>query len=114
MVRRNDLLTVMETCEVHHKVAMLPPAEQLVRQLVEDVFRNSVSAFLFLVGFCFIILLLIGPNVPWSIHSAIIISLQVDHVSVSENGSPLTDRSQIVRDRLHSKMAVLAGYLFIQ
>ncbi|XP_074519818.1 FERM and PDZ domain-containing protein 2 [Halichoeres trimaculatus] len=66
VVRRNDLLTVLETCEVHHKVAMLPPAEQLVRQLVEEVFRNSV-----------------------------------DHVSVSENGSPLTDRSQIVRDRLH-------------
>ncbi|KAM6963659.1 FERM and PDZ domain-containing protein 2 isoform 1-T1 [Tautogolabrus adspersus] len=65
-VRRNDLLTVLETCELHHKVAMLPPAEQLVRQLVEDVYRNSV-----------------------------------DHVSMSENGSPLTDRSQIVRDRLH-------------
>uniref|UniRef100_A0A3Q3DZW5 KIND domain-containing protein n=1 Tax=Labrus bergylta TaxID=56723 RepID=A0A3Q3DZW5_9LABR len=42
-VRRNDLLTVLETCELHHKVAMLPPAEQLVRQLVEDVYRNSVS-----------------------------------------------------------------------
>ncbi|XP_041672302.1 FERM and PDZ domain-containing protein 2 [Cheilinus undulatus] len=66
VVRRNDLLTVLETCELHHKVAMLPPAEQLVRQLVEDVYRNSV-----------------------------------DHVSVSENGSPLTDRSQIVRDKLH-------------
>ncbi|XP_034563107.1 FERM and PDZ domain-containing protein 2 isoform X2 [Notolabrus celidotus] len=64
--RRTDLLTVLETCELHHKVAMLPSSEQLVRQLVEDVYRNSV-----------------------------------DHVSVSENGSPLTDRSQIVRDRLH-------------
>ncbi|CAJ1081251.1 FERM and PDZ domain-containing protein 2 isoform X3 [Xyrichtys novacula] len=66
VVRRNDLLTVLETCELHHKVAMLPPAEQLVRQLVEDFYRNSV-----------------------------------DHVSMSEIGSPLTDRSQIVRDRLH-------------
>ena len=30
-------------------------------------------------------------------------SLQVDHVSMAENGSQLTDRSQMVRDRLHSK-----------
>uniref|UniRef100_UPI0037E954CF FERM and PDZ domain-containing protein 2 n=1 Tax=Semicossyphus pulcher TaxID=241346 RepID=UPI0037E954CF len=70
VVRRNDLLTVLETCELHHKVSLLPPAEQLVRQLVEDVYRNSV-----------------------------------DHVSMAENGSPLTDRSQIVRDRLHSSFS---------
>ena len=43
VVRRTDLLTVLETCELHHKAAMLPPAERLVRQLVEDVYRNSVS-----------------------------------------------------------------------
>lgn len=42
-VRRTDLLTVLETCELHHKAAMLPPAERLIRQLVEDVYRNSVS-----------------------------------------------------------------------
>ncbi|GLD57680.1 FERM and PDZ domain-containing protein 2-like protein, partial [Lates japonicus] len=66
VVRRTDLLTVLETCELHHKAAMLPPAERLVRHLVEDVYRNSV-----------------------------------DHVSMAENGSQLTDRSQMVRDRLH-------------
>ncbi|XP_041819149.1 FERM and PDZ domain-containing protein 2 [Chelmon rostratus] len=66
MVRRTDLLTVLEACELHHKASMLPPAERLVRQLVEDVYRNSV-----------------------------------DHVSMAENGSQLTDRSQMVRDRLH-------------
>ncbi|XP_070846688.1 FERM and PDZ domain-containing protein 2 [Chaetodon trifascialis] len=66
MVRRTDLLTVLEACELHHKASMLPPAERLIRQLVEDVFRNSV-----------------------------------DHVSMAENGSQLTDRSQMVRDRLH-------------
>ncbi|KAF1374187.1 hypothetical protein PFLUV_G00246940 [Perca fluviatilis] len=65
-VRRTDLLTVLETCELHHKTSMLPPAERLVRQLVEDVYRNSV-----------------------------------DHVSMAENGSRLTDRSQMIRDRLH-------------
>lgn len=43
MVRRTDLLTVLEACELHHKASMLPPAERLVRQLVEDVYRNSVS-----------------------------------------------------------------------
>ncbi|XP_026171899.1 tyrosine-protein phosphatase non-receptor type 13 [Mastacembelus armatus] len=66
VVRRTDLLTVVETCERHHKVAMLPPAEHLIRQLVEDVYRNSG-----------------------------------DHVPMAENGSQLTDRSQMVRNRLH-------------
>ncbi|XP_078146913.1 FERM and PDZ domain-containing protein 2 [Centroberyx gerrardi] len=66
VVRRTDLLTVLETCELHHKAAMLPPAERLVRQLVEDVFRDSV-----------------------------------DHVSMAENGSKLTDRSQMIRERFH-------------
>ncbi|KAM6897806.1 FERM and PDZ domain-containing protein 2-like [Xenentodon cancila] len=66
VVRRTDLLTVLETCELHHKTSMLPPADRLIRQLVEDVYRNSV-----------------------------------DHVSMTENGSQLTDRSQMVRDRLH-------------
>ncbi|XP_051274443.1 tyrosine-protein phosphatase non-receptor type 13 isoform X1 [Dicentrarchus labrax] len=66
VVRRTNLLPVLESCELHHKASMMPPAEQLVRQLVEDVYRNSV-----------------------------------DHVSMAENGSQLTDRSQMVRDRLH-------------
>ncbi|TNN35302.1 FERM and PDZ domain-containing protein 2 [Liparis tanakae] len=43
VIRRTDLLTVLETCELHHKALMLPPADRLVRQLVEDVYRNSVS-----------------------------------------------------------------------
>ncbi|XP_054455329.1 FERM and PDZ domain-containing protein 2 [Anoplopoma fimbria] len=67
VIRRTDLLTVLETCELHHRASMLPPADRLVRQLVEDVYRNSV-----------------------------------DHVSMAENGSWLTDRSQMIRDRLHS------------
>ncbi|XP_031699859.1 FERM and PDZ domain-containing protein 2 [Anarrhichthys ocellatus] len=66
VVRRTDLLTVLETCELHHRALMLPPADRLVRQLVEDVYRNSI-----------------------------------DHVSMAENGSRLTDRSQMIRDRLH-------------
>ncbi|KAM8889567.1 FERM and PDZ domain-containing protein 2 isoform 2-T4 [Synchiropus picturatus] len=66
IVRRTDLLTVLDTCELHHKSSMLPPVEQLVRHLVEDVYRNSD-----------------------------------DHVGMGENGSQLTDRSQMVRDRLH-------------
>ncbi|XP_019108800.2 FERM and PDZ domain-containing protein 2 isoform X1 [Larimichthys crocea] len=66
VVRRTNLLTVLGACELHHKTSMLPPAERLIRQLVEEVYRNSV-----------------------------------DHVSIAENGSQLTDRSQMVRDRLH-------------
>ncbi|XP_057682737.1 tyrosine-protein phosphatase non-receptor type 13 isoform X2 [Corythoichthys intestinalis] len=46
LVRRNDLLTVLETCELHHKTYMLPPAERLVKQLVEDIYRNSVNPVL--------------------------------------------------------------------
>lgn len=42
--RRTDLLTVLEACELHHRASVLLPAERLVRQLVEEVFRNSVSA----------------------------------------------------------------------
>uniref|UniRef100_A0A3B4TSW0 KIND domain-containing protein n=1 Tax=Seriola dumerili TaxID=41447 RepID=A0A3B4TSW0_SERDU len=64
LVRRTNLLTVLEICELHHKAAMLPPAERLIRQLVEDVYRNSVSS------------------------------------------RQLTDRSQMVRDRLHSKKLI--------
>ncbi|XP_068439827.1 FERM and PDZ domain-containing protein 2 [Clinocottus analis] len=66
VIRRTDLLTVLETSELHHRALMLPPADRLIRQLVEDVYRNSV-----------------------------------DHVSMAENGSQLTDRSQVIRDRLH-------------
>ncbi|XP_028990190.1 FERM and PDZ domain-containing protein 2 isoform X2 [Betta splendens] len=65
--RRADLLTVLETCELRHKAAVLPPAERLVRQLVEEVYRTTV-----------------------------------DHMWMTENWSKLTDRSQMVRDRLHS------------
>lgn len=35
-----------------------------------------------------------------------LMSLQVDHLSINENGSQLTDRSQMVRDRLHSKKLI--------
>nr|XP_057918587.1 FERM and PDZ domain-containing protein 2 isoform X1 [Doryrhamphus excisus]XP_057918588.1 FERM and PDZ domain-containing protein 2 isoform X1 [Doryrhamphus excisus]XP_057918589.1 FERM and PDZ domain-containing protein 2 isoform X1 [Doryrhamphus excisus] len=68
VARRTDLLTVLETCELHHKTFMLPPAERLVRQLVEDIYRNTGE-----------------PNL------------------MAENGSLLTDRSQIVRDKLHRR-----------
>ncbi|KAK7918901.1 hypothetical protein WMY93_010185 [Mugilogobius chulae] len=65
-VQRPELLTVLESCELHQKSAMLPPAQRCVRQLVEDVCKSAA-----------------------------------DNVSVSESGSQLTDRSQMVRDRLH-------------
>ncbi|KAJ7987654.1 hypothetical protein DPEC_G00328720 [Dallia pectoralis] len=65
-LRRADLVTVLETCDQHIKATRLPPPEALIRQLVQDVFRDSV-----------------------------------DHVSIAENGSQLSDRSQTVRERLH-------------
>lgn len=115
-VRRTDLLTVLDACELHHKASMLPPAERLIRQLVEDVYRNSVSAGLVqcqLVRWCHVLVLsglvplvfeftqstdFLLASLSWTV-----MSLQVDHVSMAENGSQLTDRSQMVRDRLHSK-----------
>ncbi|XP_056153588.1 tyrosine-protein phosphatase non-receptor type 13 [Lampris incognitus] len=69
--RRTDLLTVLETCELHHKAFLLPPPDRLVKQLVEDVFRDSV-----------------------------------DHVSMAENGSQLTDRIQTIREKLHNRNKV--------
>ncbi|TNN04155.1 hypothetical protein fugu_001184 [Takifugu bimaculatus] len=65
--RRTDLLSVLEACELHHRTTMLLPVERLIRQLVEEVYRNSA-----------------------------------DHTPVAENGSELTDRSQMIRHRLHS------------
>uniref|UniRef100_A0A8C3GBT4 KIND domain-containing protein n=1 Tax=Cyclopterus lumpus TaxID=8103 RepID=A0A8C3GBT4_CYCLU len=103
VIRRTDLLTVLETCELHHKALMLPPADRLVRQLVEDVYRNSVSGWMSgscLVLRCFLYFLL-PVSLTWTV-----LSLQVDHVSMAENGSRLTDRSQMIRDRLHSKKLI--------
>ena len=51
VVRRTDLMTVQDTCEIHHRAAMLPPPERLVRQLVEDIYRNSVSVWMMFVWF---------------------------------------------------------------
>ncbi|CAF90617.1 unnamed protein product [Tetraodon nigroviridis] len=39
--RRTDLLTVLETCGLRHRASMLPPAERLIRKLVEEVYRTS-------------------------------------------------------------------------
>uniref|UniRef100_A0A4W6FAC2 KIND domain-containing protein n=1 Tax=Lates calcarifer TaxID=8187 RepID=A0A4W6FAC2_LATCA len=78
VVRRTDLLTVLETCQLHHKAAMLPPVERL----------------------------LVAPTLHSCSLSWTMIPLQVDHVSMAENGSQLTDRSQMVRDRLHSKKLI--------
>lgn len=102
--RRVDLLTVLEACGLHQRASMLPPAERLIRQLVEEVYRNSVSIGLFstylqrlCLGLQFFSVDFLGPN-------SFSVSLQADHMPVAENGSELKDRSQMIRDRLHSKM----------
>ncbi|KAJ8284715.1 hypothetical protein COCON_G00035650 [Conger conger] len=74
--RRANLLTVLEKCEVHYKTEVLPPPYKVIKQLVEDFFRDSV-----------------------------------DHAS--ESKAHLTDRSQMIRERLHefprSDITVAAG-----
>ncbi|XP_061086366.1 tyrosine-protein phosphatase non-receptor type 13 [Conger conger] len=62
--RRANLLTVLEKCEVHYKTEVLAPPYKVIKQLVEDFFRDSV-----------------------------------DHAS--ESKAHLTDRSQMIRERLH-------------
>ncbi|XP_067286262.1 FERM and PDZ domain-containing protein 2 [Pseudorasbora parva] len=37
--KRVNLLTVLETCEQHHKTAVLPPPEKAIRQMAEDVLQ---------------------------------------------------------------------------
>lgn len=110
VVRRTDLLTVLEACELHHKASLLPPAERLIRQLVEDVYRNSVSHVWFwvvLVQFLLVWDYWSHQLFAWFLElDTVSMSLQVDHVSMAENGSQLTGRSQIVRDRLHSKKLI--------
>lgn len=107
-VRRADLLTLLETCELHHKTSMLPPAERLIKQLVDDVCRNSVRDGISFWVSCLFEVLLGSLNM---FH----LSPKVDLVSMAENGSPLTDRSQVVRDRLHSKKQISSdgGWTFL-
>lgn len=114
VVRRTDLLTVLEACELHHKASLLPPAERLIRQLVEDVYRNSVSHVWFwvvLVQFLLVWDYWSHQLFAWFLElDTVSMSLQVDHVA--ENGSQLTGRSQIVRDRLHSKKLIPMIFFF--
>ncbi|KAI4877633.1 hypothetical protein NFI96_022984 [Prochilodus magdalenae] len=39
--RRVNLNTILEACESHHKVSLLPPPDRVIKQLVEDVFHHS-------------------------------------------------------------------------
>lgn len=41
--RRANLNTILEVCETHHKASLLPPPNKVIKQLVEDVFQDSVS-----------------------------------------------------------------------
>ena len=52
VLKRADLLTVLETCEQHHTASLLPPTDRLIKQLVKEVFRDPVSCS-FIVLYCF-------------------------------------------------------------
>lgn len=41
--RRANLNSILEACESHHKASLLPPPNKVIKQLVEDVFQDSVS-----------------------------------------------------------------------
>ncbi|XP_026873049.2 FERM and PDZ domain-containing protein 2 [Electrophorus electricus] len=41
--RREKLSTILETCESHHKAALLPPPNRVIKDLVEKLFCDSVD-----------------------------------------------------------------------
>lgn len=41
--RRVNLISILEACESQHKTSILPPPTKVIRQLVEEVFHESVS-----------------------------------------------------------------------
>ncbi|KAI7805901.1 tyrosine-protein phosphatase non-receptor type 13 isoform X1 [Triplophysa rosa] len=41
--RRANLNSILEACESHHKASLLPPPNKVIKQLVEDVFQDSVD-----------------------------------------------------------------------
>ncbi|XP_059422060.1 tyrosine-protein phosphatase non-receptor type 13-like isoform X1 [Carassius carassius] len=41
--RRATLNCILEVCESHHKESLLPPPNKVIKQLVEDVFQDSVD-----------------------------------------------------------------------
>ncbi|KAG1950408.1 tyrosine-protein phosphatase non-receptor type 13 [Pimephales promelas] len=41
--RRANLNSILELCESHHKASLLPPPNKVIKQLVEDVFQDSVD-----------------------------------------------------------------------
>uniref|UniRef100_A0A8C9XWE6 KIND domain-containing protein n=1 Tax=Sander lucioperca TaxID=283035 RepID=A0A8C9XWE6_SANLU len=46
--RRVNLISILEGCEFQHKATILPPPAQVIRQLVEEVFHESVSLVIYL------------------------------------------------------------------
>uniref|UniRef100_A0A4W4DVW3 KIND domain-containing protein n=1 Tax=Electrophorus electricus TaxID=8005 RepID=A0A4W4DVW3_ELEEL len=42
--RREKLSTILETCESHHKAALLPPPNRVIKDLVEKLFCDSVRS----------------------------------------------------------------------
>uniref|UniRef100_A0A671PZ97 KIND domain-containing protein n=1 Tax=Sinocyclocheilus anshuiensis TaxID=1608454 RepID=A0A671PZ97_9TELE len=41
--RRANLNSILEVCESHHKASLLPPPNKVIKQLVEDVFQDSLQ-----------------------------------------------------------------------
>ncbi|XP_042593142.1 FERM and PDZ domain-containing protein 2 isoform X2 [Cyprinus carpio] len=41
--RRANLNSILEVCESHHKASLMPPPNKVIKQLVEDVFQDSVD-----------------------------------------------------------------------
>ncbi|MEQ2282379.1 hypothetical protein AMECASPLE_000046 [Ameca splendens] len=97
--RRVNLTSILEACESQHKASNLLPPTKVVRQLVEEVFHESVSRrYLRTVCSSFLGLHLLY-NQCYTMDG-----------SLPDSNIPLSGRSQMIRERLHRKRGPLSDF----
>lgn len=117
--RRVNLNNILEACESQHKASILPPPAQVIRQLVEEVFHESVSLDIYLQyvpvceHFSFsvsesegLMICIMTKNVNDCKYQWFLF-LQMDQGSLSDSNVPLSGRSQMIRERLHGEYACM-------
>lgn len=114
--RRVNLNSILEACESHHKASILPSPAKVIRNLVEEVFHESVSLDVWLSEFqplyrplcmcqnlkvrCMVIMMVVNKiSFKWQCF----LFLQMDHSSLPDSNIPLSGRSQMIRERLHGE-----------
>lgn len=111
---RVNLSSILEACESQHKALMLPPSANVIKQLVEEVFHESVSLDIWLFACSAAPHVIL--NTMWrcnaqllenqEISSVYFLNLQMDRGSLPDSSVPLSGRSQIIRERLHGENSI--------